>query len=86
MLNTAVSIAHFVGNATGKENFADTTQMTVGGTIAAIIFIVIYILLVLLLGKWLFNTVLCALFPSVKPATSIWQVLGLMILLHLLLP
>ena len=86
MLNTAVSVARFVGNVASKENFADTTQMTAAGTVAAIIFVVIYILLVLLVGKWLFNTVLCALFPAVKPATSIWQVLGLMLLLHLLLP
>ena len=85
MLNTAISVARFVGNV-GKERFEDTGTMTASQVLVAVIFLALYILLILLLGKWLFNNVLCKLVPAVRPASSVWEVLGLMVLLHLLLP
>jgi hypothetical protein len=42
--------------------------------------------LILLLGKWLWNTVLVALVPAVKPAKSVWQILGLAVLIGLMYP
>ncbi len=42
--------------------------------------------LILLLGKWLWNTVLVALLPAVKPAKSVWQILGLAVLIGLMYP
>jgi hypothetical protein len=41
---------------------------------------------VLLAGKWLWNVVLVDLVPGVKPAKSVWQILGLAILVSLLAP
>lgn len=83
MLNTAVSIANFVGDVGGTSDFSKMTPL---GMVFVIVFVIIYVILVLLLGKWLFNTVLCSLFPAVHKATSVWQMLGLMVLLHLLFP
>ena len=47
--------------------------------------LVIFILL-LVTGRLLWNSVLVELFPFVKPAKSIWQILGLSILLGLISP
>jgi len=85
MLNTAISVARFVG-CVGKERFEDTTTMTTGQLVVAVVVLVVYVLLLLLLGKWLFNNILCKLVPAVRPASSVWELLGLMVLLHLLFP
>ena len=90
MLTECMNAAQAVAGS-GKQGFANTSvaelsAMSTSAIILTVVFMVVYVVLVLLLGKWLFNTVLCALFPGVAKATSIWQMLGLMILLHLLLP
>jgi len=48
--------------------------------------LIVVLLLLLLVGKYLWNTVLVSLMPFIKPAKSIWQILGLSILLGLLSP
>ncbi len=40
----------------------------------------------LVAGKWLWNKVLAELFTCVKPVKSVWQLLGLSILLGMVLP
>jgi len=42
--------------------------------------------LLLLFGQYLWNNVLHVLVPGVKPAKSVWQILGLAILIMLLSP
>tara|TARA_Y100000748_G_scaffold303623_4_gene309397 strand:+ start:2274 stop:2498 length:225 start_codon:yes stop_codon:yes gene_type:complete len=42
------------------------------------------LVLVLLLGEFLWNKVLCKLVSIAKPVTSIWQLLGLMVLFNIL--
>jgi len=42
------------------------------------------IVLVLLVGEFLWNKVLCKLVSVAKPVTSIWQLLGLMVLFNIL--
>jgi hypothetical protein len=91
MLSECVGLANMLAPST-KQGFANTlsvsdvSNMSTTTIILTILFMILYIILVLLLGKWLFNSVLCVLFPCVAKATSIWQMLGLMILFHLLLP
>jgi len=53
--------------------------------ISFLTFSVVFLLL-LVLGKTLWNSVLIQLFPFVKPAKSIWQILGLSILIGLISP
>lgn len=80
-----------------KECLTSAIQDALGGTnerfdgmdmakgsraLAAFIVFVIYIVIILLIGKFLWNAVLCKLVSIAKPADSIWQVLGLAILLH----
>jgi hypothetical protein len=48
--------------------------------------LIVILLLLLLVGKYLWNTVLVSLMPFIKPAKSIWQILGLSILLGLISP
>ena len=51
--------------------------------ITTITLIIIYAI-ILIFGKFLWNKVFIKLFPSVKPATSAWQILGLAILAGLI--
>ncbi len=52
--------------------------------LAVFIVLIIYVLIILLIGQFLWNLVLCKLITIAKPAESIWQILGLAILLNLL--
>jgi hypothetical protein len=45
---------------------------------------VIWLVFVLFLGRWLWNNILIKLIPGIKPITSIWQILGLSVLISLL--
>ncbi len=54
--------------------------------LVALLTLIVMMGLILLAGKWLWNTVLVALVPAVKPAKSIWQMLGLAILIGLFYP
>jgi len=58
------------------------------GKVALVSFLTLLVVLLLLLivGKALWNSVAVALFPFIKPAKSIWQILGLAILIGLLSP
>jgi hypothetical protein len=53
--------------------------------VSLLVLLTIFVLL-LLVGKILWNSVLIKLFPFVEPVKSIWQILGLSILLGLLFP
>ena len=48
-----------------------------------VIFVII-IIFILIIGKFLWNVVLCRLLTIAKPADSIWQILGLSILFNLI--
>ena len=58
------------------------------GRFLLVSFLTVFIILLLILffGKFLWNNVLVDLVPSIKPAKSVWQILGLAILLALLSP
>jgi hypothetical protein len=71
------------------ETFAsETGDSQTNGRMAVVSLITVFILLLLILfvGKWLWNDVLVSLVPGVKPAKSIYQILGLAILIMLLSP
>ena len=51
-------------------------------------FLTVFLIFILILffGKFLWNNVLTDLIPAVKPVKSVWQILGLAILISLLSP
>jgi hypothetical protein len=61
-------------------------KLTAKQALVSFITLIIIFLLLLLVGKYLWNSVLISLFPFVKPAKSIWQILGLSILIGLIAP
>jgi hypothetical protein len=61
-------------------------KVTAKAALVSFITLVVIFLLLLLVGKYLWNGVLISLFPFVKPAKSIWQILGLSILIGLIAP
>jgi len=54
--------------------------------LVSLLTVFVIFILILLVGKYLWNSVLVDLIPAVKPAKSIWQILGLSILLSLIVP
>ncbi len=68
------------------ETFQSEGNNTGRAFLVALLTLIVMMGLILLAGKWLWNTVLVALVPAVKPAKSIWQILGLAILIGLLYP
>jgi hypothetical protein len=63
-------------NKAGIETFQDSrTQLIVD-----VVILVVYILLVILLGKYLWNNVLCKAVTVVKPLPNVWHFLGLVVL------
>ena len=85
-----MNVAAFVGSMTGGvlEKFADTSAIgpSARSTIVTLITMVVVIGLILLFGQFLWNNALVPLIPGVKPAKSIFQILGLSILISLLVP
>lgn len=69
-----------------KEAPAPAHKDTAKLALVSFLTLVVVLLLLLVVGKALWNSVLVDLFPFVKPAKSIWQILGLSILLGLITP
>lgn len=89
------AIANSVNAVVENTDFAKTetfaSETGVGNTparLALVSIITVFILLALILfvGKYLWNTVLVALVPAIKPAKSVYQILGLAVLIMLLSP
>ena len=71
------------------EMFEGTTNVEVSsGRLALVSFLTVLIIFLILLfaGKYLWNNVLTELIPAIKPAKSVWQILGFAVLLSLLTP
>jgi len=73
---------------TTEENFENSQMMPDAvktHPFAALLTLLIIWLILLIVGKYLWNNALVPLAPqSVKPASSIWQILGLCILIQLM--
>lgn len=80
-ISNAVDAA-FARTETFQNGGAEPTR----SALVAFITLVIMFALILFAGKYLWNTVLVALVPAVKPAKSVWQILGLAILIALMYP
>jgi hypothetical protein len=79
-------VSSVVGGAV--ETFAGTNTIAPSSrsTVVTLISLVIVVGLLLLFGQFLWNNALVPLVPGVKPAKSIFQILGLSILISLLVP
>jgi hypothetical protein len=61
-------------------------QNNKGNPLVIAIVLVVFLVLHLMLGKYLWNKALVPLVPAVKPASSVWQVLGVSVLLSIMIP
>ena len=71
----------------GVETFVDGGNQ--GGFklwLTIILTLLIYVLIITLVGKFLWNNILVRTVTIVKPIYSIWQLLGLVLLFHILYP
>ena len=70
-----------------KNNSApELKKLTFKAALVSFLTVLVVFILILLVGKYLWNAVLVDLLPFVKPAKSIWQILGLSILISLIAP
>jgi hypothetical protein len=67
-------------NQTGMNVLPFRLALVSALTLTAILVVLLFV------GKYLWNNVLQELVPGVKPAKSVWQILGLAVLLMLLNP
>jgi len=85
-----MNVGGFIGTMAGAgfERFADSnaTDPTSRSAFVMIVTMLIVLGLILLFGQFLWNNALVPLVPGVKPAKSIFQILGLSILISLLVP
>ena len=65
-------------------NGDETNYDKLGAVIGRLIGAILSIALVLLLGKYLWNNAAVKLIGALKPAKSIYEILGLMVLINLL--
>ena len=70
-----------VGTTLSRSNFMDAA----GGDIIVLVVLLVWLGVSLLLGKWLYNNVLCKTVSGIKPLPNVWHYLGLAVLLHLML-
>lgn len=78
-------IEKFAG-AYKEDNQSENGKMINGSSLMlAFMLFIIYVVLILLLGKWLWNSTLVPLVPGVKEATSVFQILGLYVLIQLMI-
>ena len=75
-----------LSTVTGEEGFRDVVTLSGGNRFMLLVLLVVYLVLLLLVGKWLWNNVLCKTVTIVKPMPNVLTLLGLVILLELVLP
>jgi hypothetical protein len=66
------------------EPFTDVNKST--AFVISLVIIIVWILIVLFVGKWLWNEVLCEVVSFAKPVKSVFQILGLFLLLEIIAP
>jgi len=78
------AIKEALTNRNTNEGMNGVSAWNGSEALAAFIVLIIIIIFILIIGKFLWNVVLCKLLTIAKPADSIWQILGLAILLNLI--
>jgi hypothetical protein len=70
------------------ETFRNQRDLVSPVRLAFVSILTVFLVFMILLfaGKYLWNNVLHELVPAVKPAKSVWQILGLAVLIMLLSP
>ncbi len=72
------------------EGFADTApnvkREVYADSVAVLLAFVLAFVIISLIGKLLWNGVICELFTFAKPAKSFWQIIGLMLFINLIRP
>ena len=68
------------------ENQTGLSALPFRAALVSFLTVLIVLVLLLLFGQYLWNNVLHVLVPGVKEAKSVWQILGISILIMLLSP
>ena len=74
------NVCYSIGQASVQNTDNETVTRDLLGSLISLLLVLVIILFI---GKILWNDILVVLIPSIKPAKSIWQILGLYILASL---
>ena len=66
-----------------RENFSTSDKLK---AVSVLVTLILWIIVLLLLSKYLWNEVLCKLVSFTKPVSSVYQIIGLVILLQIIVP
>jgi hypothetical protein len=66
----------------GHESFTNVMEKNELST-SAVVMLLIYLVLLVMFGKYLWNEVACKHVSVFKPLSSVWQLLGLSVLVQL---
>lgn len=83
---TASMMSLFSKDTFKSHNNHNDKHISTTEVIFIAVFVIIYLILLIFVGKYLFNNILVKLVPGIKPVSSIWELIGLVVLLHLLFP
>tara|TARA_B100000242_G_C43044674_1_gene487525 strand:- start:1819 stop:2100 length:282 start_codon:yes stop_codon:yes gene_type:complete len=61
-----------------KDNFEDV-KPSANEVVVAVVVLLVFVVVTLLIGKWLWNNVLCKYVTVVKPVDSVWTLLLVMV-------
>ena len=86
IFDSAVAVADAVAGNQSNNGFRDVAGLSGGNRMMALVVLVVYLVLLLLVGKWLWNNVLCKVVTIVKPMPDVLTLLGLVLVLELVLP
>lgn len=68
-----------------NEQFGDgSSEVSYFGVVVSLVLLVVWLTIVLLIGKFLWNSSAVPLLSFAKPATSVWPILGLHLLVGML--
>ena len=84
--DSAKAVADVVAGNQSNNGFRDVAGLGGGDRMMTLVVLVVYLVLLLLVGKWLWNNVLCKVVTIVKPMPDVLTLLGLVLVLELVLP
>lgn len=75
-----------VDSVTDNERFTNLQRRSAGAVVLVVTLAVVVLFVLLFLVKYLWNNVACKYITIIKPVPSVLQLLGVILLIHMVLP
>jgi len=85
-INNAVTPYFTTETFESQKGAAESQSESNKAALVAFLTLLVVLFLLLFVGKFLWNDVLVVVMPFIKPVKSVWQILGLALLISLMSP